>query len=194
MDQIAQNARLAQWTVEVPIPDYWGPEYLGKPAPVSDIFDLLADLKKGHGPQEILAGHAQDNDDKYENPCGPRKFLAGHPCGPSNRRVKLAAISIHDRFLLAYHFTAKLKSREAKSQLAIARDYGMAPTLIRTICELVELAPEIQEVIGRMSEAEVAARVKFRELFDISQLKDHEEQRRRFEKMLAAHPYSVPSA
>ncbi|MBF0583409.1 MAG: hypothetical protein HQL80_04145 [Magnetococcales bacterium] len=194
MDQIAQNARLAQWTVDVPIPDYWGPEYLGKPAPVSDIFDLLKDLKKGYGPQEILAGHAQDNDVENKIPCGPRKILAGHPCGPSNRLVKLAAISIHDRFLLAQHFNAKLKSKEAKSQLAIGRDYGLSGGLVRSICELLKLATQIQEAIGRMNKAEVAARVKFKELFDISQIKDHEEQRRRFEKMLAAHPYSVPSA
>ncbi|MBF0583410.1 MAG: hypothetical protein HQL80_04150 [Magnetococcales bacterium] len=106
----------------------------------------------------------------------------------------MSAISIHDRFLLARHFTAKLKSREAKSQLAIARDYGMAPTLIRTICELLKLATEIQEAIGRMNEAEVAAKVKFSELFDISQIKDHAEQRRRFETMLSSHPYSTPFA
>ncbi len=70
----------------------------------------------------------------------------------------------------------------------------MAPTLIRTICELLKLATEIQEAIGRMNEAEVAAKVKFRELFDISQIKDHAEQRRRFETMLSSHPYSTPSA
>ena len=189
MDQIAQNGRLANWTVEESIPDYWCNEYLGKTAPSTTIHDLLERLKKGHGPQSSLAGHAHQVDMESENPCGSRDSLSGHPFGPSNQLSRLASISIHDRFLLACHFTAQLKTGEASSQMALARDHGVSPSWMRSICELVRLAPEIQESVDRMNEKEANARVGFRALFEISQVKSHEKQRRRFEELTSCEKH-----
>ena len=98
----------------------------------------------------------------------------------------IAQVSIHDRFLLAHHFTEELRTQEADPQLAIARDYGMSPTSMRAILKLVRLAPEIQERIGQMNEADALARVPFRKLASISQIKTGGEQRRRFEEMISS--------
>lgn len=102
---------------------------------------------------------------------------------PSNQLTRLARISIHDKLLLAHHFTEQLESGAAKSQLALARDYGVSGGWMRSICVMAWLSPEIQEWIGRMSEEEANAKVRFRELFNIAENRNHTEQMRQFTEM-----------
>ena len=103
---------------------------------------------------------------------------------PSNQLARLARISIHDRIMLGHHFDGLLKAKKAKSQMAIGREYGVSPSWVRSICEIVKLAPNIQERIGEMTEAEAEELLRFRDLFNISQSADHQEQMRRFNEMI----------
>ncbi|MBF0341386.1 MAG: hypothetical protein HQL95_10560 [Magnetococcales bacterium] len=105
---------------------------------------------------------------------------------PSNQLTRLASISIHDKLLLAHHFTEQLASGKAKSQLALARDYGVSGSWMRSICVMTWLAPKIQESIGRMSAEEADKRIRFRKLFNIAEVRNHDEQWHRFVEMVGA--------
>ena len=85
--------------------------------------------------------------------------------------------------LLGEHFVWLLKGGQAKSQLALSREYGVSGGWMRSICETVKLAPEILEQIAAMNEAEANDFIRFRELYNISQIKDHAEQVRLFAEM-----------
>jgi hypothetical protein len=51
---------------------------------------------------------------------------------------------------------------------------------MRSICEMVKLAPEIQNRIANMTESEVGELIRFRDLYNIFQLADQKEQLRLF--------------
>lgn len=96
----------------------------------------------------------------------------------------MASISIRDRILLGEHFVRLLEDGKAKSQLALSRKYGVSGSWVRSICEMVNLAPEIKTRIDAMANDDVDRLIRFRELFDISQFADHGEQVRRFTIMV----------
>ena len=184
MYQIEQNTLLAHWTINEPIPDFGGPEYQGKPAATANIYALLDNLKKSRNANKNYACHENNEVVSNSKLCVPSNPDACHPCVPSNQMARLSSFSIHDRILLGRHIYGMLKTGKALYSMAIAREYGVSPGWMRSICEMVKLAPEIQDRITNMTEDEANELIRFRELFDISQCTDHDEQVSRFNKMV----------
>ncbi|MBF0383783.1 MAG: hypothetical protein HQL69_22430, partial [Magnetococcales bacterium] len=182
--QIAQNGWLANWTVEDPIPDYWSPEFLGKPPAKDDVFALLEQLKKDHQNTLTLAGHAQATNEVSGNPCGSRKFLAGHPCGSPNQMAKLAAITIPEMFIIGRHFMELLDTREERSRIAIAKKYGISPTWVVNAVDLLKLPKSLQNYLDSLIGIEDAPLFPKKMMIAITLMKSPDEQIDAFKKLV----------